>query len=74
LIKLLVNRRAIDFGDVDEDAEESEMAQILEVPEDAVREGRPIDLRYVRFQSVNSLHVCGGGCVDPNSSSDRATP
>ncbi|KAI9509949.1 hypothetical protein F5148DRAFT_1147914 [Russula earlei] len=55
LVKLFVNRLAIDFEDV-EDAEEPEVAQILEVPEDAVREGRPIDLRFVRFQSVNSLH------------------
>ena len=56
LIKLLINRNAIDFGDV-EDAEEPEVAQVLEVPEDAVKEGQPIDLRYVRFQTVNSLHV-----------------
>ncbi|KAI0005874.1 PITH domain-containing protein [Russula compacta] len=55
-IKLLVNRPAIDFEDV-EDAEEPEAAQVLEVPEDAVKEGRPIDLRFVRFQSVNSLHI-----------------
>jgi PITH domain len=61
LIKLLVNRNAIDFEDV-EDAAEPEAAQVLEVPEDAIKEGRPIDLRFVRFQSVNSLHVstaCG---------------
>jgi hypothetical protein len=57
-IKLLLNRNAIDFGDV-EDAEEPEVAQVLEVSEDTVKEGRPIDLRYVRFQSVNSLHVRG---------------
>jgi hypothetical protein len=53
LIKLLVNRLAIDFGDV----EDAEVAQVLELPEDAVKEGRTIDLRFVRFQSVNSLHV-----------------
>ena len=33
------------------------MAQVLEVPDDTIREGQPFDLRYVRFQSVNSLHV-----------------
>lgn len=58
LIKLLVNRPAIGFEDV-EDAGESEVAQVMEVPEDAVKEGQPIDLRYVRFQSVNCLHVRG---------------
>jgi hypothetical protein len=57
-IKFLVNRPAIDFEDV-EDAGESGVAQVMEVPEDAVKEGLPIDLRYVRFQSVNSLHVRG---------------
>jgi len=58
LIKLLINRNAIGFEDV-EDAEEPEAAQVLEVSEDAVKEGQPIDLRFVRFQSVNSLHVRG---------------
>ena len=58
MIKLLINRNAIGFEDV-EDAEEPEAAQVLEVSEDAVKEGRPIDLRFVRFQSVNSLHVRG---------------
>ena len=33
------------------------MAQVLEVLDDTIRGGQPIDLRYVRFQSVNSLHV-----------------
>jgi hypothetical protein len=55
-IKLLVNRTAIGFEDV-QDAEEPEVAQVLEVPDDTVREGQPIELRFVRFQSVNSLHV-----------------
>jgi len=56
LIKLLVNRLAIGFEDV-EDAEEPEAAQVLDLPEDTVKEGRSVDLRFVRFQSVNSLHV-----------------
>lgn len=55
-IKLLVNHTAIDFEDV-QDAEEPKVAQVLEVPYDAVGEGQPIDLRFVRFQSVNSLHI-----------------
>jgi hypothetical protein len=53
-IKLLVNRPAIGFEDVQDGGE---VAQVLEVPEDTIREGQPIPLRYVRFQSVNSLHV-----------------
>lgn len=56
LIKLLINRPAIDFVDV-EDVEEPEAAQVLDLPEDTVKEGQQIDLRFVRFQSVNSLHV-----------------
>ncbi|KAF8275194.1 PITH domain-containing protein [Lactarius quietus] len=55
-IKLLVNRAAIGFEDV-QDAEEPEVAQVLEVPEGTIGEGQPIDLRFVRFQSVNSLHI-----------------
>lgn len=65
MIKLLVNRNAIGFEDV-EDAEEPEAAQVLDLPEDVIKEGRPIDLRFVRFQSVNSLHVstaCGSGLL-----------
>ncbi|KAJ6513834.1 galactose-binding domain-like protein [Mycena vitilis] len=55
-VKLLVNRPSIGFEDV-EDAEEPEVAQILEISEDDVRNGRPIALRFVRFQTVTSLHV-----------------
>lgn len=56
VIKLLVNRTAIGFEDV-QDAEEPEVAQVLEVSDNTIREGQPIVLRYVRFQSVDSLHV-----------------
>ncbi|KAH9997558.1 PITH domain-containing protein, partial [Russula vinacea] len=56
LIKLLVNRPAIGFEDV-EDAEEPEATQILEISEETVKEGSPIELRFVRFQSVTSLHI-----------------
>ncbi|KAJ7273424.1 PITH domain-containing protein [Mycena rebaudengoi] len=55
-IKLLVNRPNIGFEDVEE-AEEPEVAQILEISEDDVKEGRPIALRFVRFQTVTSLHA-----------------
>jgi len=56
LIKLLINRSALGFEDV-EDAEEPEAALVQELSEDTVKEGRQIDLKFVRFQSVNSLHV-----------------
>ena len=56
MIKLLINRSALGFEDV-EDAEEPEAALVQELPEDTVKEGRQIDLKFVRFQSVTSLHV-----------------
>jgi hypothetical protein len=56
LIKLLINRNALGFEDV-EDAEEPEAALVQELSEDTVKEGEQIVLRFVRFQSVNSLHV-----------------
>ncbi|KAJ7702480.1 DUF1000-domain-containing protein [Mycena rosella] len=55
-VKLLVNRPSIGFEDV-EDAVEPEVAQILEISEEDVKEGRPIALRFVRFQAVTSLHI-----------------
>ncbi|KAK7015076.1 DUF1000-domain-containing protein [Favolaschia claudopus] len=54
-VKLLVNRPAIGFEDAD--GEEPEVAQILDLTEDDVKNGRPIPLRFVRFQGVNSLHI-----------------
>lgn len=55
-VKLLVNRPTIGFEDV-EDAEEPEVAQVVEISEADVQEGRPIALRFVRFQAVTSLHI-----------------
>lgn len=55
-IKLLINRPSLGFEDVD-DADEKQVAQILEVTEDQLKDGKRIPLRFVRFQSVNSLHV-----------------
>jgi hypothetical protein len=55
-----------------EDAEESEVAQVLEVPDDKVKEGQPIELRFVRFQSVNSLHVSAS--LAPSHSGEHITP
>ncbi|KAN0124014.1 PITH domain containing protein [Russula decolorans] len=57
LIKLLINRSALGFEDV-EDAEEPKAALLVqELSEDTVKEGRQIDLKFVRFQSVTSLHI-----------------
>jgi hypothetical protein len=56
LIKLAVNRPSMGFGDI-EDANEPAGAQILELSEEDVKEGKPAALKFVRFQSVNSLHV-----------------
>lgn len=57
LIKLLINRSALGFEDV-EDAEEPKAALLVqELSEDTVKEGQQIDLKFVRFQSVNSLHI-----------------
>ncbi|KAF7295204.1 PITH domain-containing protein [Mycena indigotica] len=53
-VKLLVNRMAVGFEDVAEDAS---AAQILELSADDVANGRPTTLRFVRFQSVNSIHI-----------------
>jgi hypothetical protein len=57
LIKLLINQSALGFEDA-EDAEEPKPALLVqELPEDTVKEGKQIDLKFVRFQSVTSLHV-----------------
>ncbi|KAF8582042.1 DUF1000-domain-containing protein [Ramaria rubella] len=55
-IKLLINRPSLGFEDV-EDQEEPAVAQVLDIPEEAIKEGRHISLRFVRFQNVNSLHI-----------------
>ncbi|KIK56220.1 hypothetical protein GYMLUDRAFT_247974 [Collybiopsis luxurians FD-317 M1] len=55
-IKLAVNRPNIGFDDV-ADAEEPVVAQVLELDEETVKEGKPIPLRFVRFQRLNILHI-----------------
>lgn len=60
-IKLLTNKPSLGFEDV-EDAEEPAVAQVLEIPEEAVKDAKHIGLRYVRFQTVNSLHVSMISC------------
>jgi len=56
VIKVLVNQPSIGFEDV-QDAQEPEVAQVVELSEEDVRVGMLIPLRFVRFQYVNSLHV-----------------
>lgn len=56
VVKVLVNRPSIGFEDV-QDAQESEVAQVIQLSEEDVRVGKHIPLRFVRFQSVNSVHV-----------------
>ncbi|PAV19119.1 hypothetical protein PNOK_0596300 [Pyrrhoderma noxium] len=52
-IKLYINRPAIGF----EDVQDSEAEQTFELSEEDVKSGKQIQLRYVRFQNVNSLHI-----------------
>ncbi|KAJ3524258.1 hypothetical protein NM688_g8593 [Phlebia brevispora] len=59
LIKLFINRPTLGFGDV-EDAMEPEAAQVIELTEEQVSQGKRIPLRFVRFQHVNSLHIFVG--------------
>ena len=56
VVKVLVNRPSIGFEDV-QDSEEPEVAQMIQLSEEDVRDGKQIPLRFVRFQSVNSVHV-----------------
>ncbi|KAI8998937.1 DUF1000-domain-containing protein [Trametes punicea] len=53
-IRLITNRPALSFDDVED---EKAVVQEFELSEDDVREGRKIVLRFVRFQSVNNLHI-----------------
>lgn len=55
-IKLFINRPSLGFDDV-QDAQEPYAAQILELTDEQVAEGKKIPLRFVRFQNVSSLHV-----------------
>ncbi|THH08614.1 hypothetical protein EW145_g2581 [Phellinidium pouzarii] len=51
-IKLFINKHAIGFEDVEAGEE-----QTLELSEDDVSQGKPIALHFVKFKSVNSLHL-----------------
>jgi len=52
-IKLILNRPVLGFDDVDEGA----VVQELELTPEQLAEGKPLPLRFVRFQAVNSLHI-----------------
>jgi len=56
LIKIAVNNPNIGFEDI-ENANEPQVAQVLELTEEQVTNGTPIQLRFVRFQAVSSLHI-----------------
>jgi len=56
VVKVLVNQPSIGFEDV-QDAQEPEVAQVVQLSEEDVRAGMLIPLRFVRFQYVNSVHV-----------------
>ena len=59
-IRLIINRPSLSFDDVEDDAS---VVQEIDLSEEDVREGRKVPLRFVRFQSVNSLHVSAIVCV-----------
>lgn len=61
-IKLLTNKPSVGFEDV-ENAEEPQVSQTLELSEETIKEGKHIQLRYVRFQAVNTLHVSLSGTM-----------
>jgi hypothetical protein len=67
-VKLFINKPSLGFEDV-EDAEEPEAAQVLTFSEEDVKEGKHVNLRFVRFQYVNSIHVSlfPFDCVDLQS-------
>lgn len=56
LIKIAVNTPNIGFDDI-QDAVEPQVAQIIELDADTISSGKTVPLRFVRFQSVLSLHV-----------------
>ncbi|KAI0747783.1 PITH domain-containing protein [Daedaleopsis nitida] len=52
-LRLSKNKQALSFSDVQDDKGEQELV----LGREDVEEGRRIPLRFVRFQSVNSLHI-----------------
>ena len=58
-IRLYINRPSLTFSDVEDG---SGSLQEIELTEEDVTQGKKIPLRFVRFQSVTSLHVSGLHC------------
>lgn len=56
LIKIVSNNPNIGFEDV-QDAVEPQVSQIFELDEETVTTGKMVSLRFVKFQSVQSIHV-----------------
>ena len=56
VVKVLVNQPSIGFEDV-EGVQEQEAVQVVRLSEEDVGVGKQIPLRFVRFQSVSSVHV-----------------
>jgi hypothetical protein len=52
-LKLVINRPSVGF----EDVEDAALAQELVLTPEQVASGARVPLRFVRFQSVTSLHV-----------------
>jgi hypothetical protein len=52
-VKLFINRQTIDFND----AKSSEAVQTLEFDKKQLSDGSPVELRFVKFQSVQSLSL-----------------
>jgi hypothetical protein len=63
-IKLFINHNAMDFGDADSEAP----AQEFDLKPEDVKGGK-LDLRFVRFQNVRSLHIL----VKSNQSDEETT-
>lgn len=53
-IKIFINKSSIGFEDVEDDAA---AAQILDLTPENVANGERVQLRFVRFQKVNSIHI-----------------
>ena len=63
-IKLFINHLSLDFSD----AETLAPAQELELSSDDIK-GNKVDLRFVRFQNVRSLHIL----IKDNQEDDETT-
>jgi len=58
-VKLMINKPTLGFDDC-EDAQEPDVAQVVQFSEDSLREGSRVNLRFVRFQNVKVLSIFVG--------------